>query len=115
MKVRMSENARAYVLKETRYLRKYSPVAAKSFSARIKEARSVLGVFNKIGFESEELPIPGMRRLIVGDYLLDYEILDTEIRVVAVRHGRQLAAEVTIDPDYDFEVEIPENSILPKR
>jgi plasmid stabilization system protein ParE len=115
MKVLMSENARAYVHREARYLSKHSPSAAKSFSERMKEARKNLRAFNEMGFESEELPIPGMRRLIVGDYLLDYEILESEIHIVAIRHGRQLPPTIGVEQDFDFEVDMYETPGPSKR
>ena len=103
MKVRISDDARAYLLRETAYLRKLSPAAAKNFSRQMKIARRDIGAFTNIGFESEELPVPGMRRLIVGDYLLDYEVGENEIHIVAVRHGRQLSPDVRLEEDFDYE------------
>ncbi len=44
-----------------------------------------------------------MRRLIVGDYLLDYEVSENEINVVAIRHGRQAPLNTPVEPDFDFE------------
>jgi len=103
MKVRVSDDARAYLLRETAYLRKLSPAAAKNLSRQMKIARRDLGAFKNLGFESDELPVPGMRRLIVGDYLLDYEVGKDEIHIVAIRHGRQLPPDVRLEEDYDYE------------
>lgn len=44
-----------------------------------------------------------MRRLIVGDYLLDYEVGKNEIHIVAIRHGRQLSPDVGLEEDFDYE------------
>jgi plasmid stabilization system protein ParE len=75
MKVRLSLAARTYMRTETAYLRRESPSGAKSFTKRMRKARENIGIFNGIGSESRELPIPipNMRRLIVGDYFMDYE------------------------------------------
>jgi plasmid stabilization system protein ParE len=78
----MSANARAYLRDEAKYLRQRSP---------------------ELGFATDGLPIPGMRRLIVGNYLLDYEISGEVVLVVAIRHGRQTPSELTLDDDFDFE------------
>src|SRR5271166_1851306 len=70
MKVRMSYDARAYLRDEAKYLRKRSPAAARTLTAVMKKARENLANFGELGFTKEGLPIPGMRRLIVGNYLL---------------------------------------------
>jgi len=44
-----------------------------------------------------------MRRVIVGNYLLDYEISGDVVLVVAIRHGRQMPPDMTLDDDFDFE------------
>jgi len=105
MHVRLSENARAYLVRETAYLRKLNPAAARNLSRQMRTAQRNLAAFGGMGFESEELPIRGMRRLVVGDYLLDYEIVGGEIHVIAIRHGRQLPPEVPLDDDYDYEAD----------
>ena len=53
--------------------------------------------------QSEELPLQGMRRLIISDYLIDYAVVGGEIWIVAVRHSQQLPARPSIDPDFDYE------------
>jgi plasmid stabilization system protein ParE len=105
MRVRLSENARAYLIRETAYLRKLNPAAARNLSRQMRNAQRNLAAFDGIGFESEELPIRGMRRLVVGDYLMDYEVVGNEIHVLAIRHGRQLPPDVPLDDDYDFEAD----------
>jgi plasmid stabilization system protein ParE len=103
MKVRMSDAARSYLRKEAEYLRKHSRTAAKSLSRNMTAARKNLAAFGEIGFEKEGLPIPGMRRLIVGDYLLDYEVSERGIDIVSIRHGRQVPPNVPVDENFDFE------------
>ncbi|WP_244598849.1 type II toxin-antitoxin system RelE/ParE family toxin [Rhizobium tubonense] len=59
--------------------------------------------FRQIGFESEEVPVPGIFRLTIGEYLVDYEIVGDSIEVRAIRHGRQRPPGFAIDEDFDFE------------
>ena len=86
-------------------LRKLNPAAARNLSRQMRNAQRNLAAFDGIGFESEELPIRGMRQLVVGDYLMDYEVAGNEIHVLAIRHGRQLPPDVPLDDDYDFEAD----------
>lgn len=103
MKVRMSDDARAYLRDEAKYLRKRSPAAARALSAAMRKARENLAHFGELGFTKEGLPIRGMRRLIIGNYLLDCEISDDVILVVAIRQGRQKPPDMALDDDFDFE------------
>ena len=50
--------------------------------------------------------MPGIRRLIVGDYILDYFPGET-IMIVAIRHGRQRDPDQDDDRDEDFEAPPP--------
>lgn len=90
------------MLSEAKYLRDHSPVAAARFLARMREARRSLARFEQLGFEHDALPLPGIRRLIVGDYILDY-FPDNPVMIVAVRHSRQAETVVEADEILDFE------------
>lgn len=103
MKVRLSGQARSYLLAEAQYLRSHSTAAAKAFLARMTEARRNLGRFSKMGFDSESLPVPGSHRLVLGDYVLDYDIDDDGIVIIAIRHGRQNLVSAAIEDDFDYE------------
>ncbi len=103
MKVRMSDDVRAYLRDEAKYLRQRSPAAARALTAAMRKARQNLANFSELGFAKEGLPVPGMRRLIVGNYLLDYEISGDAVLVLAIRHGRQKPPDITLDDDFDFE------------
>ena len=103
MKVRMSDDARAYLRDEAKYLRKRSPAAARALSAAMRKARENLAHFGELEIAKEGLPIRGMRRLIIGNYLLDCEISDDVILVVAIRQGRQKPPDMALDDDFDFE------------
>ena len=99
----MSDDARTCLRDEAKYLRKRSPAAAKALTVSMRKARENLATFSELGFAKEGLPIPGMRRVIVGNYLLDYEISGDVVHLVAIRHGRQMPPEMTVDDDFDFE------------
>jgi plasmid stabilization system protein ParE len=62
-----------------------------------------LAEFPQLGAE-KPLPIPGLRRLVMGDYVLDYEVRDDEVHVLNTRHGRQNDPDLEIEPDIDYEV-----------
>lgn len=70
----------------------------------MNEARANLANFPELGLGSERLPVPGARRLIVGDYVLDYECSNDLVTVLAIRHGRQRPFYIEPDDDIDYEV-----------
>lgn len=96
-KVRMSTRARAYLTKETKYLRDRNQAASAAFIARMRHARQLLADFPELGTGKRGLPHSDMRCLVVGDYLMDYQVRSGEVLILAIRHGRQL--EVSIEPD----------------
>lgn len=102
-KVRLSAQAADYLRAEAHYLRQHSRRAAEAFVMRMQEARANLARFPDIGLGSGRLPVPGARRLIVGDYVLDYELSDDIITVLAIRHGRQQPPDIEPDEDFDYE------------
>ena len=46
-------------------------------------------------------------RLVVSDYILDYEFDDHVVSITAIRHGRQLDPDLERDDDFDFEEDPP--------
>lgn len=99
MKVRLSSAARDYLRAEAAYLRRHDPGAAERFLQRLEQARQTIGEFGGIG---AGLPVRGLRRLVVGPYLLDYEVRSDAVLIVAIRHGRQ-APPIPDDDDDDYE------------
>ncbi|WP_051631352.1 type II toxin-antitoxin system RelE/ParE family toxin [Afifella pfennigii] len=108
MRVRLSGGARNYLRAEAAYLRGHSGAAAEAFLTRMKEARRNLAQFPDLGLGPERLPIPGARRFIVSDYLLDYEVKGGELVILAIRHGRQPPPSLKIEDDFDYEVQPPD-------
>ena len=105
MKVRLSALARTYVRHEAEYLRKHNRGAAENFLDRIKTARKDLGRFAESGFEGEELPIAGMRRLLRGGYRIDYMIAGDEIGVASISSSVNTPPKVQGDEDFDYEAD----------
>jgi plasmid stabilization system protein ParE len=101
MKVRLSGAARAYILREAKYLTDRSPAAGNAFVKAMQSVRERLGNFPEIGFP--HLPVKGSRRLVVGDYVIDYDIGRDAIDITAIRHGRQSDQSPPLDDDFDYE------------
>lgn len=88
MKVVLSPDARAYAVAEATYLKERSPQAAEQFGAILKQVRRDLSRFPELGHVAEEIPVAGIRLLVVGSYLIDYEFQGPAIVILAIRHGR---------------------------
>lgn len=102
MRVRLSAAAREYLRRETAYLSERNRQAAQRFADAVRAALKSLAEFKRIGPASEELPVPGLRRLVVGDHVLLYEIRGDETFVLAIRHGRQAPLDF-VEDDFDYE------------
>ena len=103
MRLVVSPLARDYIKSEAAYLRKRSPQAASHFRDDLGRLRKNLAQFPSIGHETEEMPIPGIRRFVMGAYLLDYEIRKDEIVILIIRHGQQRPPSIALDEDFDYE------------
>jgi plasmid stabilization system protein ParE len=102
--VRLSATARAFVRREAQYLGERSTGAAEAFLGHLREARRNLARFPEMGAKSP-LPLRGLRRLVIGDYVLDYDLSLTGVEIVAIRHGRQSDLPISEDPGLDYEEE----------
>ncbi len=102
-RVRLAGPARSFLRKEANYLRQYSPQAAEAFLQRMREAREHLHRFPLMGFEKSGLPVPGVRSLIVGAYILDYEIAGSDLLILAIRAGQVPEPSLEVDDDFDYE------------
>ena len=104
-KVRLSGNARAFLQREAKYLRERSPSAAETFLARLREAQRNLAQFPEIGRRKEALPMQGAMRLVVGEYILDYDLAADGVAITSIRHTRQNDPDMAHDTDFDFETQ----------
>lgn len=85
MKVVMSRQAAAYVRQEAANLRNFnSPRRADHFLERIKSVRRDIAQFARMGFEADDAPLPGARRLVRDGYRYDYQIEDGRIVIIDV-------------------------------
>ncbi|KAA6489813.1 type II toxin-antitoxin system RelE/ParE family toxin [Agrobacterium rhizogenes] len=107
-RVRLSAGARAYIKSEAQYLKDRSPAAALRFLDDLNRLKTNLLLFPQMGFRSDELPIPGVLRFTMGDYLIDYEIADDLIEIRAIRHDHQRPPGLQIDDGFDYEDGDPE-------
>ena len=88
MRIIISRLATHYLQREARYLKSHNPNAAAKFVALLRDAKRRISLFPEVGTKELHLPIPGSRTLVAGAYLLDYEILNGEIVIFSIRHGR---------------------------
>ncbi|MBR0556370.1 type II toxin-antitoxin system RelE/ParE family toxin [Ciceribacter sp. L1K23] len=103
MKVVLAAPARDYVRAEAAYLRSHNPQAARRFVDDIKRLAHLLGDFPNIGPPRQDHLLPGVFRFVLGAYLVDYEIRDRLIVILAIRHGRQSDPNLPPEPDFDYE------------
>ncbi|QUS40627.1 type II toxin-antitoxin system RelE/ParE family toxin [Tardiphaga alba] len=101
MKVRLSGAARAYILREAKYLTDRSPAAGTAFLKTMQSARQQLSQFPEIGFQPSA--VRGSRRLIAGDYVIDYDVGRYAIDISSIRHGRQSDGDLPLDDNFDYE------------
>ena len=62
-----------------------------------------LARFPHSGFPRQDIPVEGIYRIVLGDYRIDYELLDDAVLVLLMRHGRQAEPVLPIDDDADYE------------
>lgn len=104
MRVVVSDRVKKFLLSERKYLEQHSTIAGKRLAQRFRETASLLSSYPFAGVE-KQLPMPGLRRFVVDDYLLDYEIIGDEVHILTMRHGRQRDPHLPPEDDFDFEVE----------
>lgn len=103
IQVILSRSAADYLRHETDYLKSRNPSAAAKFTALIREVRANLQRFPDMGSEAHQLPIPGARTWVAGDYLLDYRHDGERIEIVTIRHGRMKPLTPGMEMDDDFD------------
>jgi plasmid stabilization system protein ParE len=103
VKVTLSPKALEYVRREARYLSAVSPKAGQEFSNDLKRLRQSLMRFPEMGKPNDDIPFPGIFRFVMGAYLVDYEIRDQHILILAIRHGRECPPGIVLDDAFDFE------------
>jgi plasmid stabilization system protein ParE len=102
-RVAFSVDARAYINAEASYLKARSPAAAVRFRASLSGLKRNLADFPGLGHPNTETIAEGVFRFVMGGYLVDYEVIDGVVFVIAIRHGRQRPPNQPLDPDDDYE------------
>jgi toxin ParE1/3/4 len=89
VRVVYSRRAAAEVEEIAAYLTEHSEAAAQRFESLRKRAERQLSEFPNSGAPG---PVPGTRRLVVGDYIVSYRRRGGGVEIFAVRHARRRAA-----------------------
>ena len=84
MRVRYNRGAAADLGEILDYLSRHSPVAASNQLARFENTVQLIGKFPFIGKETKRL---NLRQVVVGEYLMVYEIGADVVTIHYVRHG----------------------------
>lgn len=90
MKVAWTRRAREHVLEIIKLIRWDKPGAAANWADRVFAEFETLADLPRRGRVVPELERPNLRELLVGNYRVIYRIDETEIVILAVRHGRRL-------------------------
>ncbi len=97
MRFTLSKNAIRFIRQERAYLERFNPHAAEAVVKQLQRAFRLLAEYPMAG--EEYTVLPGRRRFVSGDYVVDYRIGPRTITVSHIRHGRQMAPELEKDQD----------------
>jgi plasmid stabilization system protein ParE len=103
VKVVFSPRAKDYVRQEATYLTDRNRAAAERFRHDINQFVKALSQFPAMGPEAADQPLRGVRQFVVGDYLIPYEIGETAVVILTIRHGRERPPDMPLDDNADFE------------
>jgi plasmid stabilization system protein ParE len=102
MRVRFSTAARAYVVKEMKYLASVSRSGAERFGDIVKRAQALVAEFPASGIGDSAIPLTGARRIIVTGYLFDYDLIDEVVWIQTVRSSVTVQT-IAVEDDRDYE------------
>jgi plasmid stabilization system protein ParE len=91
IRVVYSRRAAAEVEETTASLAEHSQAAADRFSRSLERAEQQLSQFPNSGAPG---PLPGTRRLIVGNYVISYRRRGGDVEIFALRHARRGDARI---------------------
>lgn len=83
-----TQRARQDLIDIWRYIAPNNPAAADALLDRIDEKCALLARNPRLGAERSDIR-PGLRYLVVGEYLILYRIIEHGIEIVRVVHGRR--------------------------
>jgi addiction module RelE/StbE family toxin len=84
-----TEPARDDLREIFRFIRQDNPVAAGNVIQEIREKVERLALFPLSGRNVPELPDPGLREVIVGNYRVIYRLVGNTVEILTVVHGRR--------------------------
>lgn len=102
-RVEFSLDARIYIRAEASYLKARSPAAGVRFRSALNGLKRNLADFPGLGHPNTETIAEGVFRFVMGEYLVDYEVIGGVVIVITIRHGRQAPPNQPPDPDDDYE------------
>lgn len=102
MKVRFTSEARSYLARETVYLRARSTTGAERLRRIVARARHQIETFPESGFTDSIVELAGARRIVIEEYIFDYDIGRDVATILVVRHSRNTPS-VSLTDDADFE------------
>ena len=89
MTIRWSAEARDDVDRLADFVAAYDPHLASDIEFQLNQAPKTLLEFHRLGARLSEFDPREVRELRVGRYLLRYELIGSEIRVLRFFHGRE--------------------------
>jgi plasmid stabilization system protein ParE len=104
VKVTFSPSAKAYVAREGAYLRERNRAAGDRFRQNVTQFVRALAQFPLMGQEAADLPVRNARRFVLGEYIIHYELGESALVILTIRHGRERPPELPLDDDTDFEL-----------
>ncbi|WP_426236580.1 type II toxin-antitoxin system RelE/ParE family toxin [Pararhizobium sp. DWP1-1-3] len=100
-KLRISDEASAYLKAERAYLARFDK---RSASAMILHLRQTMEMLRQFPLAGKALVVPqGVRRFSAAPYVIDYEVVNGSLGILIVRHARQHDPDIAADTSDDFE------------
>lgn len=87
MKLRFTHSAQRDLIRLREFIAEKNPFAARHISQRLRESIQRLTDMPGIGVDVPELP--GVQDLISGDYIVRYIVLEAEIFILRIWHGKE--------------------------
>lgn len=99
MRIKLSKDASLFLRSEQRYLEQFNPRAAENVLRQLRASLRLLAEYPQAG--NPNATLEGRRRLVSGDYVIDYQVTGRVVEVSHIRHGRQLPPAMEKDADLE--------------
>lgn len=87
MRLQFTKSAQRDLIRLREFIASKNPQAANRISQRLKQAIQRLTEQPDMGVNVAELP--GVQDLVSGDYLVRYTVLDNDIYILRIWHGKE--------------------------